>query len=115
MLLGAVVNGIDSLIFEALLTTTCQSTALSMSIYFPGSAVETTGTEPSTQSGDLGPQQQLKIYTLYRSRELDSQTEIPEGNMKIDSLNNSLKKSCPRGTWVFLSAKSLPPGFQLWS
>ena len=114
MLWGAIVSGIDSLIFEALLTTTCHSTALSMSIYFPGSAVNITQPEPRGQPGDTCPATQTKILPIFRYRKVQPTDQSPEGNMKIDSLN-SLKKSCPKGTWVFLSAKFLPPGFQLWS
>ena len=114
MLLGTHVNGIDSLIFEALQTTICQSTALSLSILFPGAVVETNKQKLSGQPGDTSPEKRLKIFTIYRSKELDSSSDIREGNMKIDSLN-ILKKYCPKDTWVFLSAKFLPPGFQLWS
>ena len=114
MLLGTIVNGIDSLNFEALQTTICQSTALSLSILFPGAVVETNKQKLSGQPGDTSPEKRLKIFTIYRSKELDSSSDIREGNMKIDSLN-ILKKYCPKGTWVFLSAKFLPPGFQLWS
>ena len=114
MLLGAIVNGTHCLIFKALLTTTCQSTALSMSFFSPGSAMETTQPEPSRKPGDTCPGMQIRLLNICCSLQVELSLEPSKGNMKIDSLN-SLKKSCPRGTWVFLSAKFLPPGFQLWS
>ena len=54
------------------------------------------------------------MFQVSRNRKLHPSKESMEGTIKILSLH-WLEKYCSRGYWVFLSAKFLPPGFQLWS